>query len=440
VGLDANRRNDPELQSIDALGLEPLRDYRAERPELAAALLADESWLRTALETFASELPRPPSAGTFVQPPYYRPPGAHRSFYVSALAGEARTDSPRSVIAIKGLEPLAPDFDDAIESFQRPSHSPHTIAEHLIFEEHKIPGCLSLAEALREAEHAAEVQGRHLRAYGELARLPVPLFLYRHSEDVAQVILETLRRHLSDPALDAVEPLLAAGLGVYLFSYPTPPVRASDLDSVLTGLRFHERMFALIALCDPELVIRRWVRGFVRMLYLDVAPGSLAWLRGGVCCQPQNACIDGGFVDLGSLTPFAGLHDDAAVDAALQLSFESLLLTVRTLVVGGADRPARDRAEVRVDDHQLTRCVLALIEEALESEARAGLELDPRVRSYFTAPQSLDELVARLGRYYGSRTPDLGAAAQRFSALAPSLIRATQDVSVVRHADPKRPT
>jgi hypothetical protein len=75
-----------------------------------------------------------------------------------------------------------------------------------------------------------------------------------------------------------------------------------------------------------------------------VLPGALPSFRTGICCQPQNACIDGGFVDLGSLTPLSTLRDDTAVYAALQFSTESLLNTIRALVAGSTDPTRPEKA------------------------------------------------------------------------------------------------
>ena len=227
---------------------------------------------------------------------------------------------------------------------------------------------------------------------------------------------------LSKPALALAKQLLAEGLGIYVYYYPAPPVRVRDVDTLLAGLDFRQRLFALMAACEPEQAIRRWTSTFVRILQLGLLPGTLASLHTGVCCQPQNACIDGGFVDMDSLLPFAALADDAAVQAALQFSTESLLDSVGTLLVGGADS-TRDTLAGRGDRNALEDYVLTLIEDGLMLEARSGLSLDPRARAYFARRPSFEALVARLAARRAPAAPSQAAATRAFGELGLELLR-----------------
>ena len=417
-------------QALETVELEPVWSFTAENPELREALAQTEPWLTQTLDTLAVRLPLPRTVKTFVAKPFYRPPGSYRCFYYcpSSLDDEGPGGSAgRAVVAIKGLEPCSPDVDVVLRDLKRACYSPHNIAEHLIFEENKIPASLGLPEALREAKRAAEIQSAHLRVYGSLARLPFPLFVFRHSVDVERQILENLRRRdLSDAALETVEPRITRGLGVYVYYYATPPVRARDVELFLQGLGFQQRMFALIGLCDPEEIIRRWVCCFVRMLYLGVLPGALPSFRTGICCQPQNACIDGGFVDLDSLTPLAALQDDTAVYGALQFSTESLLNTVRALVAGSTESARPEGLHARFDLYYLDRYVQTLIHDALGSEARPGIELDIRITRYYAPTQSFEGLVNRLGTYHTPPNPKFAEAARSFTDFGLSLIAAAR--------------
>lgn len=420
------------VQGINTVELQPVWSFTAEHPELREALAETEPWLAPALETLAIRLPLPETVGAFVARPFYRPPGSYRCFYYCPSSlhdeGSGRSAGGRAVVAIKGLEPCTRDVNVVLRDLKRACYSPHNIAEHLIFEERKIPASLGLAEALREAKRAAEIQSAHVRVYGSLARLPFPLFVFRHSVEVERQILEMLRRELSDDALETVEPWVACGLGVYVYYYPTAPVRARDIDLLLQGLGFQQRMFALIGLCDPEEVIRRWVCLFVRMLYLGVLPGTLPSFRTGICCQPQNACIDGGFVDLDSLTPLIALRDDTAVYAALQFSTDSLLNTVRALVAGSTDSMRPEGLEGRFDLHHLNLYVLALIQDGILNEARQELGLDIRISRYYTSARSFEGLVNRVSPYYSPLNPDFAEAARRFNDFGLSLIAAARGV------------
>jgi hypothetical protein len=394
--------------------------------DLRCALDATASWVSPAIDTLAAGLPLPRSVAPFVDRPFFRPPGSNRCFYYCPSTIDGPNTGP-GVLAIKGLEPCTEDFDALVRDLDRACYTQHNIAEHFVFVEHKIPACLGLQEALREANRATAVQRAHLRVYGELARLPLPLLALHHTDEIIERAREALRNVLQTAAFLAIEPTLNEGLATYVYYYPSPAIRACDIDYRLQGLGFRERLLALIGhVGDPERIVRHWVRGFVRMLYLGYLPGSLASLRSGICCQPQNACIDGGFVDLGSVTPLPELRSESAVPAALQFCLEALLDTVRTLIAGASDPTRVESLEIRIDLHYIRQYLFALIEEAIETEARPQLALDRRIQSYLTSPRTLACLVTRLGTYY-SRPTQLDAVPPEYAALAPELIRSARE-------------
>lgn len=423
----------PALEdSIRSLGMGRLslrqeRSFVGKESGLQPALVNAEPWLLPAINALAEGLPLPKTVAPFIDKPFFRPPGSYRSFYYcpSTLA-PAEFGASGAVMAIKGLEPCARDIDALFRDLQRACYSPYNIAEHFVFVEDKIPACLGLREAIREAERAAEIQRAHLRVYGAPARLPMPLFVFRHHDEILEQVTDKLCRSLDAAAFERIRSNLSLGLGVYVYYYPTAPMRARDIDHMLLGLDYRERLFALLRdVCDPEDVISRWAREFTRMLYLGFLPGSLASLRSGVCCQPQNACIDGGFVDLDSLTPLHELQSETAIQAALQVSVEALIQTVRTLVACGSDPTRAEGLEIRIDLHYFRQYVFALIEEAIKTEARPGIELDPRIRRYFASPRTFEELAGRLRFYYSPRT-ELDPAAGDYHELARELLRAAR--------------
>jgi hypothetical protein len=417
-------------ESIRSLGmrhvsLPKIRSFVDESDAFLSALQTAEPWLPSAIETLSTQLPLMRTVGPFVARPFFRPPGSYRSFYYgpATLHHPLGTENGRAVIAFKGLEPCAEDIDLLFEDLQRACYSPHNIAEHLALVERKIPGCVSLAEAIREAERAAAVHSRHFRFYGTVAHLPLPLFVYRHSDDVREAAAQKLRSCLGAAAFEAIGPALGSGLGVYVYYYPTAPVRVREIDELFQGIDFRERLIVLMrALGDPEKVIESWAREFARMLYLGFLPASLASLHTGNCCQPQNACLDGGFVDLDSLTSLDELRSDTEIQAALQLSVESLIQSVRTLVAGSTDPIRSEGTEIRMDLHYFNQYVLALLGRTIETEARPGLELDTRIRGYFSSPRNFEELVGRLSSYY-SPPSRFDAVNSEFSELGQELLR-----------------
>lgn len=396
-----------------------LRDWRGLEAVVRAAApwalpyAADLSWL----------VP-PPSTEAFAADGWIRPPGSARSVY-------RRESSTSGVLAVKGMEPTVTGFADALDDLLRPCYTPHNIAEHFVFEERKVPGCLTLAEALGEAERAAAIHTAHIAAYGTPAHVPLPLAVLRHSRDIEERVYRSLRDRLSEAALDAVAASLRGGLGVYVYHYPTVPLRVTHLDYLLRGKSFPKRTLHLSMLTDPERTIREWVTGVVRLLYLGFLPGTLAALRSGICCQPQNACLDGGFVDVDSVTPLEALPDDRAVQAALQFTTEELVRTVHTFLAGGVGPSEADAGRVRVDQHQVTQYVLALVEEAIRTEGRPGCELDPRVLEHFRPAHSLDQLVPRLATFYATASRSSAQAWRAFDDAGPAMVRETRPPAVV---------
>jgi hypothetical protein len=425
-------RLEEALQTAAGLRLQLVRDFPGEQSALRSAIPLLEGWLPPCLELLERKLPLPRSLQAFVDPPFYRPPGSYRSFYCypaalredAADTPESETRQARAVLAIKGMEPASAELGGLLRGLIRPCYSPHNVAEHLIFEEGKIPGCVSLAEAQLEAEQAAELQSAHLRVYGQLARLPLPLFVFRHSSETEEAVVRVLESVLSRPALAKVVPRVKAGLGVLVYHYPSPPVRVRELELLLSGLPFQQRMFALLGLCDPEQIIDGWVREFTRMLHLGFVPGSLASLRTGSCCQLQNACINGGFVDLDSITRVDALADDTALYASLQLSSDALLGSVRALVAGSQDPTRAETLELRVDLHHLRSFLLARIRAALQQEAEGGSRLDPRILAYFVPDVRFETLVGQLGTYFPAATSDFAAAAGLFEQFGTALVSA----------------
>jgi hypothetical protein len=349
---------------------------------------------------------------------FLRLPRHHRCFYYTPDSDGAIT---RGVIAIKGTEPFVRDVDDWLDEMQNALVDPDPStqwrrAEHFALLEHKVPGALTLREAESEAQIAADIQERHLRAYGSLAQLPLPLIIHRLPEDRLRGFHEGLRRRLSRRAMARIKDSLAHGLAAYLYYYPNVPVRVVQVDLMLPVGNYHERLQELVRLVDPGHVMERWVKGFARMLLLGYLPAALGSRGSGNCCSLMNAVVDGGFVDLDSLIPIAELEDDVLFEETLHYSFSSLYRTVRTFLVGQQGRwsPDRDLIEKWISDHLASSC-----QQALESEMRPGLVLDPRISEYFAQSLSFRALLDRLERYHPKRLPDHRAQFDRFERYFP---------------------
>ncbi|MBL9102521.1 MAG: hypothetical protein JNL82_16285 [Myxococcales bacterium] len=296
------------------------------------------------------------------------------------------------VLVLKGAEPALADFAELIAwmaatTFRGPSNAGHApMLEHLALRERKVPGALTLREAEREATVALHVQALHLAHYGELARLPVPLAIHTFSGEALQAAARAWRAHLSPAAQEHVREHLAAGLAVYAYAYLGWPVRARSYTRRLPGEDEPARRRRIEAY-DVATIIDRWTRLLIRLLYLGYMPYSYHNEGLGACFDAGNACLDGGFVDVDSLTPIAGLRDDGEVFDALVASLAGLDRTIERLLPDDCERETR---EVLRRGH-----VWACYRRALDSEARPGLRLDPRVREAIE-PLEFPRLVHRL--------------------------------------------
>jgi hypothetical protein len=394
-----------------------------DHPELAAALDQVESWLPGMLSVFQEEMPAAPGHQAFAEPPLFRPPGNHRSFLY--CPGALTDDRPgpghdHGVVVFKGLEPAFSWFPQLLHDLRAPCYTPHSIAEHLVVEEGKIPGCVGLREAFFEAQAAQRLQTRYLATYGEPARAPLPLFVYRHSPDTIGRTREQLRAELSEQTFDLMAPTLDTGLGGYAYYYPAPPIRARDVDSMLANEPFWRRQLALLSFGDVSELVERWLQLFARLLVTGLLPGAAASRKRGICCQPQNACLDGGYVDVDSVVPVESLRSDADIGQAVWFSFEALTDTILTLLAGHPESVSGSADLLR---GTVRSFVTARVGQLLAAEQDLGRHLDPRIAAFVTAPASVSDLVTILGKVAPYQNADALKAAVAFSDTAVRLIR-----------------
>ncbi len=156
----------------------PVFDLQQEDQSLFDAPIAQTSALRGVLESTRKRIPLPRSAVASMQGHFYRLPNHNRSFCYSLATSAPVLDA--AALVFKGCEPLMADFQTMLDWMsQAPLRkSGRVMVDHFPLAEGKIPGALSLNEACREAQIALAIQRRHLRHYGELARMPVPLLIH----------------------------------------------------------------------------------------------------------------------------------------------------------------------------------------------------------------------------------------------------------------------
>lgn len=379
-------------------------------PELLGALSRKSPRPLTRLAVELGErLPLPPTVEPFEAGQFVRLPRHQRCFYLLAEPRPVGTQRPRraaaAVLAIKGAEPWIPEFDRWVEELRFTyldlTHTnQRRLAEHFALVEHKLPGALSRDEAEREFWAAVTVQRAHLARYGELGQFPVPLYVLAAPPAVATQVRSALSTHLSAKAFERIQPLLDRGLAVYVYAYPNLPWRVAHYADRLRGTRFSERLAAMEHHLRPEVVVQGWIQQLVRLMSLGFVPAA-PWARGaGVCCDPNNAVIDGGFVDLDSVAPLAAFASPTALDEGLNLTFVNLCATLRTFLLGERREPSKDRD---LPEYWIEGFAAEQLAEGLAREAQQGFAPDARIATFFQRCPEFSTLTARLDAYYTRR-------------------------------------
>jgi hypothetical protein len=387
MAVDMGRISGTSGASIDRLFVEP--EGRADEDLLP-------NWVIKDVHDVVRAIPVPPTSAAFSNGRWFRPPRHNRSFYLRSPDGPG-------VIAIKGAEPLAPDFEESLDrvtseiAVYQPSE-PRRAAEHFASIERKVPCAVTLDEARAEALKALDIHRAHLSHYGELAHVPYPLAVLRHAPEVVRRVESQISARLPGSAMEHLEPNLRNGLGFLISYYPGLPTRTTMLNYVLPAASYHERAKELRRFVDPQEVVSRWTRLFARLLHLGFVPASVSSARTGNMCQPQNAALDGGFFDVDSAVRVEELPGPASVVEALEFSVRSLYHAVRTLLVERSYYHLETQGDVV--DGWISCFIRARIRQSLTEESRAGLALAPSVKDFFNPDLAFDALAQKLEEFY----------------------------------------
>ncbi|HEY0095737.1 MAG TPA: acyl carrier protein, partial [Archangium sp.] len=348
---DAELQRQPLGQLLEALNSREPRadagdfsiawDVARDAPVLWRHLLDNEPWVAEALERMRHDLPVPPTNGTFESADFFRPQGHFRAFYQRG-PGE-------SVLAIKGAEVRCEDQLGFLQLLQQrlferfAKHSVTNTLEYFLIQERKVPGALTLPEALTEAQRAAELQARFLEEYGEPGGVPLPLLVVRWSEEVVARFRSRLLPLLSGFTLTIAQNELRDGLACYVYWFPKAPFpRVSHFAGSLAqesqrtgsgGFTNTRLVYATLKHnLDPEAVVDSWVRLAARLLLLGYFPSDIQHFKNGQCIEPQNVLLNGTFADLDSVTPMRQLGSDREFYASFLAMLNLLANTVRVFL------------------------------------------------------------------------------------------------------------
>lgn len=323
-----------------------------EGSQLLDLLSVREPAIRTICEGFAQSLPCQRIWGFGETGAYTRLDRHARAFYLRLDAVEG-AESAGGCIAIKGGEAVCENFEVIIQrlkgmwniasgTFGDASRAWYddwgmiSSLDRYPVCEGKPPGVLVLTDVTEEAESALAIQTAYVARYGELAHLPVPLFGYVWSDADRARIWAQLQPHLSPAVRPMVAAQLQAGLGAYVYYYPTLPQRVEhiQIEDVGATMSFANRLAELSDLTNPQQVITSWLQQAARLLCLGYVPTPATSMGRGYCVQAQNTVLDGGFVDLGGVQPIDQFQNEADLAFALSRTMQLLGKTVGRFLIG----------------------------------------------------------------------------------------------------------
>ncbi len=394
---------DVDLKSLRQLGAELVFDLRQEAPELYALFRRQYAGLANIAGALERRFPVTRTWAPFVGRRFVRPRYHFRTFYWSASNLPRRvqdlTAAGDGVLAFKGTEPLAEDIDDGLARQARHRLVLQTRPNHFALHERKVPLAVSVGEVLTESRIGLEVQRAHVVAYGELARLPLPLLGLRWPSAVSERHRHRVERFLTPKSCEQLDRSWREGLGTFCYAYPVLPVRVSHWVAARPVRSMDSPRFQVLEEWlggSPLRIVEGWLRTTARLACLGYLPCSLEntdWTgrgRGlGQACNPNNAVMDGGFADIDSIVPLRAIQSLADMFLSAELTVRELLGTVRLLLLGAEG--SEERGDYDAQALFLARYVHEGLLRLLRSEARRGARPDPRLTRYLQG----DEKYAR---------------------------------------------
>jgi hypothetical protein len=362
-------------------------DAEQSTPELVDAVARRVPGIRYVMASLRESLPLAPHSGVgpIGRSGFFRIPNHYRSVSFMLPSIDAGSQSSPGAIVFKGTEPLLGDFPEYFDwMLSTPFRaSPLPLALHFPLDMKLPPSAMWIEECIAEQAVSSRVQQLYMGRYGRLARLPLPLFVFRMTPKQNARYEEIVRSRLSDDALRKIKNKLADGLGVEIYYYPELPVRVADL---AVG-QVRETFKAALGTEQVEETVDRWTQLMAEMLCLEYMPYA-SWHHGmGGCVDPGNVCIDGGFNDLLTLVPFDAIPDESLFRNSLQLSIKMLADSTVTLVSASIGMPlgAETEAGALAVSH-LTRS----IREYVLASQQDGRSIDERLKRFFDPPGIAD--------------------------------------------------
>jgi hypothetical protein len=302
-----------------------------------------------------------------------------RAFYERLEAG--------GVIAIKGTEILNSKVLDKLYALKNvqvdyPSRgrSLFSVIEHFPIVEQKIPMAVTLSECKEDVSAAMKLQSAHVSFFDAFAHAPIPLAIIKWSEKVTNQFINELLPMLSPRAADIVKMVAKDGLATMLYYYPNVPYRVAhvNVEFNLNQISYQERLVKLNKLFKPSNMVDKWIDNTARMLVLKLMPSSIESIGVGHCLEAQNAVLDGGFVDLGSIKSFDDIKTQQEFVQTFSATTIDLAKTIKVFLLGAQIEAT---AEYRNPTFTMFNTVCKVHKELINKLNKYGdiFELDTRL-------------------------------------------------------------
>lgn len=358
-----------------AIGVRCISELRAADPDLYSAWARRHREFESVASWVAGNALVPRNCLPHLGKRLYRFPGQNRSFSLALeRAKNIRLfDSP--VITFKGVEPLGRDFANLLRWLSIPRTNPgiadqFSPFDHFVFAENKVPGVLTVSEAMEETHRAWAFHREHVRRYKSFPEVPLPLSVLKIPEATVESTLKLFRELIPGKVSDRLENLSTGGFAVLVSYFPRAPLRASWRDQI-PAQTVRSRLGRIPTADDS---FDGWIRLVGRMFRLGFLPASVWSAPTGTCLDSQNAGIFGGVCDPDSIVRVSECRSDGFLFSSLVLCVDRLaqsLLAVRNFQ-GPSSSVEREMSKITV--------LNALAGEIDRKDARA---IDPRIRKFF---------------------------------------------------------
>ncbi|MFC3909364.1 hypothetical protein ACFORL_09805 [Legionella dresdenensis] len=342
-----------------------------------------------------------------------RPYRHFRSFYYPAQ--ELNLDY-KGYIALKGTEVFAENIDELLKKIKavhsiyswstrksglglhNSDHALLPMADRYLFVENKIPLLYLLSEAVEEVNAAVNLQKAYLDSYQTLARIPIPLAIYKIPEESLKAADSIFKNFYDEKRYKLVKNFMDEGIAIQIYWYPNVPKRAAHIafSTAASNAGFQERIAYLSSIMDIEKCVENWILLFCRFLNLGFIPADPIHACKGYCIDPGNLVLDGGMVDMGSIRHIDSFHYSGEIQFALENSIKLLIESIMALLIG-KESMSYGFKSVFPD---LSRLIYQNIEKNINIDSELGRFIHPYIKNWCYSKYNYKEIIEKLTNFF----------------------------------------